>query len=255
MAYIDTHIHLDLKPFAQDLEEVLRNARKAGVDRMITVGTDLNSSRASVALAEKHRMLWAAAGIHPHEAANAEATHLTEIERMTRHPRVVAVGEIGLDYHYDFSPRHIQKKLFLQQLKMSRRFNLPAIIHVREAMEDALEIIDTSGEPPWRGVFHCYGGTAEEVPEVLSRGFHISFTGVVTFKNFKHADAVKAVPLDRLLLETDAPYMTPVPHRGKRNEPVYLPYTAVWIANTLNMDPELLMQSTTRNAVSLFKLE
>jgi len=253
--YIDTHIHLNLDVFENDLDTVIKRARGAGVDRMITIGTDLQSSRASVLIAERYPEVWAAVGIHPHESACADQNDPDEIALLTRHPRVVAIGEIGLDYYYDHSPRDIQQSLFQVQMKMARQLHMPVIIHAREAMDDAIEAIDASGPSPWKGVFHCFSGTLEDVSKVLKRGFHLSFTGVVTFKNFKQADTVKAVPIRRLLLETDAPFMTPVPHRGKRNEPVYLPYTAQWIADTYEIPLETLVNTCTQNALSLFRWE
>lgn len=255
MQYIDTHIHLNLDQFKDDIDLVIERANSAGVNQMITIGTDLKSSEESIALAENYAELYAAVGVHPHEAAKTGITNLSEIEHLAKHPKVVAIGEIGLDYYYDFSPQDVQHSLFKIQLKMARRLNLPVVIHVREAMQDALKVIDKAGTTPWRGVFHCFGGTKEDIPEVLERGFHVSFTGVVTFKNFKHTEAVQSVPLNRLLLETDAPYMTPVPHRGKRNEPVYLAYTAQWIADIMDIPIERLVQQTTENAKSLFGLE
>lgn len=250
---IDTHLHLNLDPFKDDRDAVIDRAREAGVTRMITIGTDLESSRASVALAEQYPEVWAAVGIHPHESARAGENDMREIETLARHPRVAAVGEIGLDYFYDYSPRDIQQSIFSQQLERAGEWHLPVIVHVREAMQDAIRVIDAAGSGPWEGVFHCFGGNADDVPRILERGFHLSFTGVVTFKNFKRVDAVKAVPLHRLLLETDAPFMTPVPHRGKRNEPVYLIHTARWMANAMDIPLKILIQTTAQNALSLFK--
>lgn len=255
MQYIDTHIHLNDDRFREDFDQVLERAKGADVGCMITPGTDLQSSRESMILAEKHAEIYAAVGVHPHEAAKTGINDLAEIERMVKHLKVVAIGEIGLDYYYDFSPQDVQRSLFKIQLKMAKRLNVPVIIHVRDAMQDTFKVIDAAGQPPWQGVFHCFGGTKADIPGVLDRGFHISFTGVVTFKNFEHADAVRSVPLDRLLLETDAPYMTPVPHRGKRNEPMFLVDTASWIANARNISLETLAQATTSNARSLFGLE
>ncbi|MBN2104433.1 TatD family hydrolase [bacterium] len=255
MHTIDTHVHLDQDLFNEDLDEVIKRARNAGVSRMITVGTDLKSSRDSVTIADRFPEVWAAVGVHPHEAARTCGSDLSEVEKLISHPKVVAIGEIGLDYYYHYSPPDVQQFLFSQQLKIARRFDLPIIIHVREAMEDAIKVIDSSGSAPWSGVFHCFSGTSEEVPKVLERGFHLSFTGVVTFKNYKNTDAVRAVPINRLLLETDAPYMTPVPHRGKRNEPSYILYTAHMIADILGVSFETLMVSSYKNALTLFGLE
>ena len=253
MMFIDTHTHLTMDTYVQDLNDVIQRATDKDVLKIITVGTDLESSRASIALAEQYPELFAAVGIHPHEA-HADSKTLKKMKELADHPKVVAIGEIGLDYYYDFSPRDLQHTLFKAQLELARQANLPVIVHVREAMDDALSIIQSFGTASWKGVFHCYGGTRKEIPDILNLGFHISFTGVVTFKNFRRIDAVQAVPLTCLLLESDAPYMTPVPHRGKRNEPMYLPYTAEAIAKMLGCPLHDLVESTTHNAVSLFNL-
>jgi TatD DNase family protein len=251
---VDTHTHLTMNEFKADLDDVIQRARDSGVMKMITVGTDLESSRDSVSLTERYHEIFAAVGLHPHEA-NKEFGGLSRIRELAAHFKVVAIGEIGLDYYYDFSPREFQHHCFKAQLELARQLDLPVIVHVRDAMDDALSIIRSAGKPPWRGVFHCYGGTREEIPDVLKMGFHISFTGVVSFKNFRHMDAVQEVPLSRLLLETDAPYMTPVPHRGKRNEPMYLPYTVQAIAKMTDISEERLIKSTTQNANTLFHLD
>lgn len=249
---IDTHIHLDAEAFGQDLDAVVGRALEAGVGRMITIGTDVNSSRKAVEIAENFECVFASVGIHPHDAAKAGSGDLGEIRILTDHPKVVGMGEIGLDYYYDFSPRETQQSLFVAQLQMAARLNLPVVVHVREAMTDAMKCISDAGEGPWTGVFHCFGGSAEDVPAVLEAGFHISFTGVITFKNFSRTDAVRAVPLNRLLLETDAPFMTPVPHRGKRNEPLYLRHTAERLAEIHAVSTDLLAETTTKNALALF---
>ena len=250
---IDTHIHLTLNVFKDDLNDVIQRARDAGVIKMISVGTDLESSRNSILLADRYPDIFATVGVHPHDA-KTDLKILSRIEELTAHPKVVAVGEIGLDYYYNFSPKNLQHDWFKMQLELARRLNLPVIIHVRNAMNDAVSIIRSAGPSPWRGVFHCYGGTVQELPDVLDMGFYISFTGVVTFKNFRQTDAVRTVPLNRLLLETDAPYMTPVPYRGKRNEPMYLPFIAQTITEIMSVPADDLCGITTRNAESLFHL-
>ena len=251
--FIDTHIHLSLDVFKDDLNDVIRRARDAGVMKMISVGTDLKSSRISIALAERYPEIFAAVGVHPHEAKTDLKT-LSHIEELAAHPKTVAIGEIGLDYYYNFSPHDLQHDWFRIQLGLARRLDLPVIIHVRNAMNDAISIIRSAGPSPWQGVFHCYGGTVKELPDVLDMGFYISFTGVVTFGNFRRTDTVQTVPLNRLLLETDAPYMTPVPYRGKRNEPMYLPCTARAIAEIKDVPADDLVRTTTQNAESLFHL-
>ena len=252
---IDTHTHLNSQPFDDDREEVVQRAKEADVQVILDVGTDLETSRKAVEYSEKIDGLCAAVGIHPHDAAKAGKQDLTEIKKLLDYPKVVGLGEIGLDYHYHFSPAEIQQEIFSKQLCMAQEKDKPVIIHIREAMQDGLEILNRSGKPPWKGVFHCYGGTVEDIPSVLARGFFISFTGVVTFHNFKNVEKIRAVPLDRLLLETDAPYMTPVPHRGKRNEPCFLIHTAKILADLYDIDYEELARITTSNARMLFGLE
>jgi TatD DNase family protein len=250
---IDTHSHLNTQPFDTDLEDVLRRAEENGVSAVIDVGTDIPTSRKAAGNASDPRV-YAAAGIHPHEASKAAESDLAELRGLLGRPRTVALGEIGLDYHYDFSPPDVQKRWFTLQLNLARELKLPVIVHVREAMDDALKLIDAVSEGPWQGVFHCFGGTAEQARMVLSRGFHISFTGVVTFKNFRGWDAVRSVPLHRMVLETDSPYMTPVPLRGKRNEPAFLPHIADRLAAFIEVSTDELARSTTENAIRLFGL-
>ncbi len=252
---IDTHAHLNSQPFDGDREEVIQRAKEADVQVILDVGTDLETSRKAVGYSEKIDGLYAAVGIHPHDAAKAGKQDLNEITRLLDHPKVVGLGEIGLDYHYHFSPAEIQQEIFSKQLRLAQEKNKPVIIHIREAMQDGLVIIDHSGKSPWKGVFHCYGGTVEDIPLVLKKGFFISFTGVVTFHNFKNVEKIRAVPLDRLLLETDAPFMTPVPYRGKRNEPCFLIHTAKTLADLYGIDYEELTKITSSNARMLFGLE
>ncbi|MBN2030376.1 TatD family hydrolase [bacterium] len=252
---IDTHAHLNLTPFDGDRESVVRRAKEAGVEMIVDVGTDLETSRKAIQNSQLIEGVCAAVGIHPHDSVKAGKKDLDKIEKWLDDPEVIAVGEIGLDYHYDFSPPEIQQELFSKQLLMAQEKGFPVIIHMREAMQDGLETIDRSGKAPWKGVFHCYGGTVEEVHTVIERGFFVSFTGVVTFPNFKNIEKIRAVPLERLLLETDAPYMAPVPHRGKRNEPGFLIHTASALAAIYGIDYETLAEVTTANARRLFGLE
>jgi len=252
--WVDTHSHLNLDRFDNDRDAVIQRAAEAGVDMILDVGNDLETSRRAVKNSEKYDDVYATVGIHPHDASSMKEIDLSEIEKFLDHPKVVAVGEIGLDYHYDFSPREIQKKIFAQQLQLARERDLPVVVHMRKAMQDGLKVLDESGDPPWKGVFHCFGGTVYDVPRVLERGFHISFTGVVTFKNFKKNEMIREVPLKRLLLETDAPYMAPVPHRGERNEPCFLVHTAKAVAKVYGVEEERLAEVTTTNARTLLGL-
>lgn len=251
---VDTHAHLSGKEFEGDRDAVVRRALEAGVETIIDVGTDLQSSVSTGGFAEKQPAVFASAGIHPHEASKASAGDLERIETLLDSPKTVAVGEIGLDYHYSFSPHDTQKTVFLRQIEIGLRKKKPLIVHVREAMPDALAVLRSMDAAPYRGVFHCYGGTLKEAEEVLGLGFHISFTGVVTFRNYAGLDIVRSVPAERLLLETDAPYMTPVPLRGRRNEPAFIRNTLLRIADMRGETAESVAASTTRNARTLFGL-
>jgi len=253
--FFDTHAHLNMEVYDSDRDGVIERSLQAKVQWIIDVSVDLSTSLRSVALASKYPSLFSAVGVHPHEASNTSLEVLHRLEALCQNSKVVAIGEIGLDYHYHFSPPEIQKNFFLAQLELARRLDKPVIVHVREAMTDALDLIQSLAPSGWKGVFHCFGGKAEDIPKILEMGFLISFTGVVTFHNFKKQDLVRMVPLDRLLLETDAPYMTPVPFRGKRNEPAFLSYIANAIASFHQISPETVAQTTTANAKRLFGLE
>lgn len=252
MRLIDTHAHLNMPEFDADRGEVVSRASLSGVERILDIGTDVPSSRKALALTQIHPSIYAAAGIHPHEASKASVADLDEIEFLLHESKVLALGEIGLDYHYNYSPRDVQQALFRKQIEIGLRAGKPMIIHVREAMQDALRILKETGPPRLKGVFHCFGGSLEDVPAVLEMGFYISFTGVITFRNFSRKDIVSAVPLNRILLETDSPYMTPVPMRGKRNEPSMLVHTAKHLSEILQIPEEELVSQTTANAVTLF---
>ncbi|MDM7924495.1 MAG: TatD family hydrolase [bacterium] len=251
---VDTHAHLSGEEFEGDRDAVVRRAQEAGVEAIIDVGTDLQSSVSAGGFAERQPAVFASAGIHPHEASKASAGDLERIESLLDSPKTVAVGEIGLDYHYSFSPHDAQKTVFQRQIEIGLRKKKPLIVHVREAMPDALAVLRSADAAPYRGVFHCYGGTLGEAEEVLALGFHISFTGVVTFRNYAGMDIVRSVPAGRLLLETDAPYMTPVPLRGRRNEPAFIMNTLQRIADMRGETAESVAASTTRNARALFGL-
>ena len=227
---VDTHSHIHDARFDSDRDEVIARARGAGVDTMISVGTDLETSRAAIALAEHYSFIYATVGVHPHDVKDMTAASLDELAVLAAHPRVVAYGEIGLDYYYDRSPREIQREGFRNQLRVARSVDLPVVIHTRDAQEDTLAILTEE----WKdqpGVFHCFTGDPEYATLALQLGFMISFSGIVTFpKATELREAVRVVPLDRLLIETDCPYLAPVPYRGKRNEPSYLSAVAAIIA-------------------------
>ena len=251
---VDSHAHIDDERFDADRDEVVARALAAGVSLILNVGADMGSSARSVALAEKYSGIYAAVGMHPHDAKDMRETDYTQLEQWTKPPRVVAIGEIGLDYHYDLSPRPVQKEVFLRQLDLARKTGKPFIIHEREAHADTLEIIRSAARG-LKGVFHCFSGSVETAREYLKMGFYISVAGPVTFsKSGKTKEVAKYVPLDRLLVETDSPYLTPQPHRGHRNEPAYVRLVAEEIASLRNLPLEEVAAATTANVRRLFDI-
>lgn len=252
--YFDSHAHLDEACFAPDFDDILSRMRQNGVTGMMNIGCDLPSSERSVALAERFDWVWAAVGSHPDDAAQVDAARIECYRALCKNPRVRAVGEIGLDYHYDDVPRDVQRQAFRAQMQLAREVSLPVVVHEREAHADALEILDEF--PDVTGVFHCFSGSSEMAKELVRRGWYVGFTGVVTFKNARRAlEAVQALPLDRILIETDCPYMAPEPYRGRRNDPSYVPLVATRIAQLKGVSPEEAGRATRENAVRLFQLE
>jgi TatD DNase family protein len=260
---VDTHCHLDMDAFDPDRDEVIRRAKDAGVGALITIGSDLKGNIGGLELSRKHDFIYASVGIHPHDAKDLTEQILDQIKKWATPPlpslstggqrvaKVVAIGEIGLDYHYDHSPRDVQREVFMKQLQFAKEVNLPVIIHSREAEKDTLDIIKESGAN--NGVFHCFSGDAEMAEQAMKLGFYISVAGPVTFKNVKGLkEVVKTIPDDHLLIETDAPYLTPEPFRGKRNEPSYLVHTARAIAELRHVSFEDIARITTLNAKRLF---
>jgi TatD DNase family protein len=253
---IDTHVHLDHPKLWGDLEQVISYAQTKKVTQMINIGHDMASSRASLALASQWKNIWATVGVHPHSAKDMIDSDLVELEEMAANSRIIAIGEIGLDYHYDFSPRKIQRDVFRRQLELAKGLDLPIIIHQREAVKDTLDLLEASGPWPRGGVMHCFSGSVETMYLCLDLGLHIGLGGPVTFTNARKAkDVAKLVPLDRVLLETDCPYLAPTPHRGKTNQPGYLPLVAQEIARIKSMPVDDIVQSCTTNAKNLFRLE
>lgn len=248
----DTHAHITDPDFDEDREAVVSSF--TAENRFINIGYDLVSSRASVALAESRDGIWAAVGVHPHNASSYTDETERELTTLAASPRCVAIGEIGLDYHYDLSPRDIQQDVARRQLLLAERLDLPVIIHLREATEDLLKLLRETRRN-YRGIIHCYTGSVETARILLDLGFHIAFGGAVTFKNAnKILDAARYVPDDRLLIETDSPYMTPVPFRGKRNEPKYVALVADKLAELRGCSSEQIAELTMRNAFTLFGL-
>jgi TatD DNase family protein len=250
----DSHAHIDDERFDADREEVVARALAAGVSLIVNIGADMSSSARSVALAETYPGIYAAVGMHPHDSQDMQETDYLQLERWTTHPKVVAIGEIGLDYHYDLSPRPVQKEVFLRQLDLARKTGKPFIIHEREAHADMMDIIRNAARG-LNGVFHCFSGSVETAREYLKMGFYISVAGPVTFpKSLKTKEVAKTVPLDRLLVETDSPYLTPHPFRGKRNEPAHVRLVAEEIANLRDISLEELAEATTANVRRLFNI-
>ncbi|KUO76219.1 MAG: hydrolase TatD [Desulfosporosinus sp. BRH_c37] len=248
----DTHAHLDDPVYTEDFVAVLERMGSSGISRMTNVGYDLPSSERSVRLAQDYEFIYAAIGIHPHNAAEAKDETWERLLRLAKQPKVVAWGEIGLDYYRDLSPRSIQKEVFIHQIKLANEVGLPIVIHNRDAHQDVLEIVKAN-PPRCGGVFHCYSGSWEMAKVLLNMGFYLSFAGPVTYKNARHTVEVAShVPLGRILVETDSPYLTPEPRRGKRNEPTYVREIVKKIAEIKNLPFEDIASQTMRNAETIF---
>ena len=253
---IDTHTHLDDARYNEDREAMISRAREAGIGAFVTIGCDLATSRAAVALANHHDFVYASIGVHPHEVKHISDDWYDEFRRLVNHKKVVAYGEIGLDYHYNHSPPKEQRQRFREQVQLARELNLPVIIHTREAQDDTIAILREEKASEIGGVFHCFSGDTWLAKDALDLGFYLSFSGILTFQNATMLrDIAKNTPLDRVLIETDCPYLAPVPHRGKRNEPAYVTHVAKQLAA---IHPELSLeqieQHTTENAKRLFKI-
>jgi TatD DNase family protein len=253
---VDTHCHLTFEPLADDVPGVVERSRAAGVTGWITVGTSLEDSRRAIELAGCYENMYATAGIHPHEAKDADADTLEELRRLARSEKVVAIGETGLDYHYNFSKQPDQKRVFAAHLEIAKDSGLPVVVHSRNAFEETLEILDHDGHGLKGVVFHCFSGSPEQARQLLERGYYVSFTGVVTFRNADVARAAaKVVPLDRLMIETDSPYMSPEPLRKQKpNEPALMVHTARFLADLKGVPLDDLAHATTRTAVEFFHL-
>ena len=253
MNLFDTHAHLMDSAYDEDKEEALKEA--AELKLVINIGCDVPSSKEALALAERFPNFYAAVGIHPEEALKYSDEALKAIAELAKHPKNKAIGEVGLDYHWDV-PKDVQKVAFEKQIALAKELKLPLIIHSREAHRDTLDILKACGAEEVGGVFHAYSGSVEMLDEVLAMNFYIGLGGVVTFKNAKKAvEVAKTVPMDRLLIETDCPYMTPVPYRGKRNHPKYVYYAAEKLAEIREVDVEEIIDQTYENGKRLFKID
>jgi TatD DNase family protein len=251
----DSHAHVDGKEFDDDRAEVLARARAAGVARIVVIGAvgDPGSAERAVALAETDPDIWATVATHPHDTANMTPAWWAVHERLASHPRVVAIGETGLDYYYDHSPRDVQKAAFARFIELARAVGKPVVCHIRDAHDDARAILAAGGVTDC--VIHCFTGTPDDARAYAERGYYVSFSGIVTYKTAQSLrDAVPLVPRERLLIETDCPYLAPVPRRGKRNEPAFLTHTAQVVAQCAGMSFDELAAATGENAARVFRL-
>ncbi len=252
MHLIDSHAHVDFPQFHEDRNAVIERAREAGLVTVVNIGTNVSTSRASVRLAERYDLIHATVGIHPHDAETASPEALDQLRALAQQPKVVAIGEIGLDYYRDYSPRSAQRRALRDQLTLASEVDLPVVIHSRDAHDDVLRILDD-----WEGtgVMHTYAAGLERLDQVIAMGFFIGISGPVTYaKADQLRSVVRAAPLDRLLVETDCPYLTPEPHRGERNEPAYVTFVAEAVAQARGDSIEQIADATTENARRLFGL-
>lgn len=258
MDLIDSHAHIDFPQFAEDREAMLERARAAGVNTLLAIGTGPGPEKldAAIPYAEQHEWIYTSVGIHPHEAKEVTQQHLDQLAALAKHPKVIAWGEIGLDYFYDHSPRETQQRLFSDQMALAREARLPIIIHCREAWTDCLEMIEREWKPTGiGGILHCFSSTLEDAKRGLEMGFLISFAGNSTYPKAQNLrEVAKALPLENILIETDSPYLAPQPHRGKRNEPAYVAEVARTLASVRNLGAEEVAAATADNFRRFFRL-
>lgn len=248
----DSHAHYDDDSFSEDLTELLGSLPSKGVSFVVNCATDINSCKKLAEMSDKYSYIYFAAGIHPHEAEDINEDFIDELRAFTNNPKCVAIGEIGLDYHYDFSPRDIQRQVFEKQLILAKELDLPVIIHDREAHEDTLKLLKKYNP---KGIVHCFSGSVEMAKDIVRLGMYIGLGGAVTFKNAKKpVEVAKYVPLESLVLETDCPYMTPVPFRGKRNDSSLISVTADFIAELKGISTQELLDITNENAKNIFAI-
>jgi TatD DNase family protein len=255
MILIDSHAHLELEPLSNDPSAVVERARAAGVVAVVTVGIDTKDAQNALRIAEEFEDVFASVGFHPHNAKDVENLDLSDMEHLAEHPKVVAYGEIGLDYFRNHSPQTVQISVFQEQLQLAKRLGKPVVIHLRDAYDDGLHMIEQAGPFPEGGVIHCFSGNREQAERALGLGFHISVPGTVTYKkNDELRSIVADLPEDRILLETDCPFLAPEPKRGKVNEPALITHTAQTVAQVRGVPVEQIAYTTTCNAVKFFKL-
>lgn len=253
---IDSHAHLDDEKFDSDREKIIEDLKKNNIEIVLNPGVNITSSKNAVELSKKYTCIYAAVGFHPHEVENLNEEKLDVIEELSAEDKVIAIGEIGLDYYYDNSPREIQRKWFREQIRLAKKVKLPYIVHDRDAHEDTLRIMQEEAYDGMTGILHCFSGSVELANEFIKLGFYISLAGPVTFKNAKTPKRVaKEISLEHLLIETDSPYLAPVPNRGKRNEPSLVRYTLEEIAKIKDISYEIVAKRTRDNFHKLFKLK
>ncbi len=252
---IDSHAHLDIKDFDKDRSKVIERAVNGGLTNIITIGIDLDSSRSALKLAEQYDFIYATVGYHPHNAEECDSQVLDSLARIASEKKVVAWGEIGLDFFRNYAPREDQFRVFKQQVEIADDLNLPIIIHDRDAHDDVFEILKKMGKGERKGVIHCFSGDCDLAAAFVELGYYISIPGTVTYKKASNTkDVAASIPIDRMLIETDAPFLTPVPKRGKRNEPLFVTYTAKEISRLRNITFEEVATQTAENAKTLFGL-
>ncbi|MEA3296627.1 MAG: TatD family hydrolase [candidate division Zixibacteria bacterium] len=251
---IDSHCHLDFKQLRGRLDDIIDEAVSVGVHTIVNIGVDLPASIRSINLAERYDMIYASVGVHPHDASTLDRETLIKLKDMAAHDKVVAIGEIGLDYYRDLSPRKVQKQAFRKQLELAVELKMPVVIHTREAFRDTVEIVNDYVSDLVGGVFHCFPGSAEDAEEVFAMGFIISVGGVITYNNSRMSQMASHVPLDKIILETDAPFLTPVPLRGKTNQPAYVKHTCKKLAELQGVSETEVEKITDRTCQKLYRL-
>ena len=252
--YFDTHAHYDDERFDGDRDEVLNSMAEGGVSLIVNAGSSMDSTRKAKEIAEKYPFVYFSAGVHPHDSKEMTEASFTELEEISGHPKCVAIGEIGLDYHYDLSPRDVQIMRFRQQMELAKKVGLPVIIHEREACAPVLEIVKSF--PGLLGVYHCFSGSWEIAREILDMGWYLSFTGVITFKNARRAlEVIEKMPLDRIMIETDSPYLAPEPVRGRRNDSRNLVHICLRAAEAKGISPEMMAEITMENGRRFFGIK
>jgi len=249
--FFDTHAHYDDRRFNDDRDELLGSMQGAGVSLILNSASSLRSAKFGLRLADKYPFVYASIGVHPHDSKSMTDETVSELERLLSHPKAMAVGEIGLDFHHDFSPRDVQRKRFREQMELARRVNKPVIIHERESLRDTMDTIRDYRD--LSGVFHCFSGSWETAKAILDMGWYLSFTGVITFHNArKSLEVLEKMPADRIMLETDCPYLAPDPMRGRRNSSLYLPYIAEKVAQVRGITTEEAAALTKENGMRFF---